>query len=90
MNEKISTFDDALKKLGIEEYKERIFNSNSHGELFHIDQYITIANGWKDGEEAKQVFQSFFKGMVEHAKYHWKRPESVFQHVSTILLDNLK
>ena len=32
------TFGEALKKLGIEEYKERIYNSNSHGELFRSSQ----------------------------------------------------
>ena len=29
-------FEEALKKLDIEEYEERIINSNSHGELFHL------------------------------------------------------
>jgi len=33
-------FQEALKILNIEEYGERIFRSNSHGELFHCIDYI--------------------------------------------------
>ena len=35
-------FEEALKKLNIEDYKEAIFNSNSHGELFHLMDYILL------------------------------------------------
>ena len=36
-------FKEALEKLGIEDYADRIFKSNSHGELFHLQQYIKLA-----------------------------------------------
>ena len=36
-------FNEALKILGIEDYAERIFNSNSQGELFHLQQYFQLA-----------------------------------------------
>lgn len=34
------TFQEALKILDIEDYRERILNSNSNGKLFHLQQYI--------------------------------------------------
>jgi len=80
------TFKEALKKLGIEEYGERIFNSNSHGELFHLDQYITMAKHFED----LKWFPKWFKAVVLEAKETWKRPESVFQHIARILSEQFE
>lgn len=80
------TFNDALVKLGITDFEERIFNSNSHGELFHLRQYVDLA------EQLKEPFwfREWFIKVVEFAKKEWSRPESVFQHIQKILLDQLK
>ena len=87
------TFDEALKALDIEDYKERIWNSNSHGELFHVYDYITVAeyltNDMIPEEERRGVkpFREWFIGMVEHANSHWDRPESVYQHLIKMMLN---
>ena len=44
-------FIEALKYLGIDEYSERIFNSNSRGELSHLQEYIELAEYCKDNNE---------------------------------------
>lgn len=75
------TFKEALKKLDIEDYEERIFNSNSHGELFHIFDYIAIAESLTDAS----WFRAWFVIIVAAAEKNWKRPESVFQHVLRVL-----
>jgi hypothetical protein len=74
-------FEEALKALGIEEYSERIFNSNSHGELIHLPQYIILAKHF-GGQE---WFPEWFKETVELAEKNWERPESVFQHIAMLL-----
>lgn len=78
----VETFDEALKALNIEEYSERIFNSNSRGELFHMLDYINLANAFEGHEE---TFKPWFEQVVETAEKHWDRPESIFQHIVTIL-----
>ena len=75
------TFNEALTILGIEEYSERIFNSNSHGELFHLLQYFQLAEALGETD----WFGEWFKKTVEIAEKEWKRPESVFQHISKLL-----
>ncbi len=75
-------FKEALKILDIEEYGERIFGSNSHGELFHCMDYILLADMFKDDAE---WFKGWFKTVIEWAEKNWKRPESVFQHIPKIL-----
>ena len=77
------SFNDALKKLNIEDYGERIFHSNSHGELFHLYDYIVIAK-WLD-EKSLPLFREWFVDIVKQAEAKWKRPESVFQHMPRIL-----
>ena len=77
------TFNEALKELNIEDYAERIFSSNSHGELMHLSDYILIAETFTD----KSWFREWFIMIVKLAEKHWKRPESVFQHIPTILDD---
>ena len=79
------TLPEALKILGIEEYGQRIFNSNSRGELSHVRQYFLLAE--KVG--TTKWFPEWFKSVVESAEKEWERPESVFQHISRILSEQL-
>ena len=75
------TFQESLKALGIEEYADRIWNSNSHGELFHLVDYILLAEWFTD----KELFKLMFCEIVKRAEKYWKRPESVFQHIPRLL-----
>lgn len=74
-------FIEAVKRLGIEEYSERIFNSNPRGELVHLYDYIMIAESFKD----VSWFKDWFENIVEFAEKHWKRPEAIFQHIPKLL-----
>lgn len=75
------TFGEALKKLNIEDYGERIFNSNSHGELFHLCDYINLAEMVED----VNWFRPWFVAKVKQAEQEWNRPESIFQHLPRLL-----
>lgn len=77
------TFNEALQKLNIEDYGERIFNSNSHGELFHLMDYMVIANAL-EGTDASW-FRPWFVAVVDLAEKNWQRPESIFQHIPRAL-----
>ena len=79
----IAEFKEALRVLNIEDYAERIFHSNSHGELFHLEQYSAIARAAKDDPE---WFRPWFEIIVEEAEQTWERPESVFQHITEIIM----
>jgi len=76
------TFGEALKILNIEDYCDRITNSNSHGELFYLSDYIGIAKLIKDDSS---WFRPWFEKIVKFADVTWKRPESVFQHILVFL-----
>lgn len=78
-------FKEALKTLGIEEYASRIFNSNSHGELLHLEQYCVLAESFGETE----WFAGWFKDVVKFAEENWGRPESVFQYISQILISQV-
>jgi len=80
------TIREALKKLDIEDYGERIFNSNSHGELFHLADYIVIASALTD----PSWFRGWFVEVVKMAEQNWKRPESVFQHIPKLMEESFK
>ncbi len=80
-------FYEALKILDIEDYADRIWNSNSHGELFHINQYIHIAEVFKDNHA---WFRGWFEDIVEYADHYSDRPASIFQHIDKILIQTLK
>lgn len=82
------SFKEALKKLGIEDYADQICNSNSHGELFHLWDYIALARIIKDKD--KQFFRLLFITCVEFAEKNWSRPESCFQHMPRLLADMAK
>lgn len=77
-------FKEAIKKLGIEEYGERIFNSNSHGELSYLYDYIQIAKHFDD----VAWFKDWFDTVVKFAENNWERPESVFQHIPKMLAES--
>lgn len=75
-------FKDALKLLDIEDYGERIFNSNSNGELLHLIDYCIIADNMEDRELRK--FRDWFLKIIDSAK-NWDRPESIYQHLFDFL-----
>ena len=79
------TFDEILEKLDIKDYGTRIWNSNSHGELSHITDYVVFSEhnetGW---------FREFFVSAVKMAEESWTRPESVFQHIPEIYNECVK
>jgi hypothetical protein len=77
------TFYEALKRLNIEDYRDRIWNSNSHGELMHIYDYIAMAQRVTD--EDVVVFRPFFELCVKWAEANWSRPESCFQHMPRLM-----
>lgn len=79
-------FKEALKKLGIEKYAERIWKSNSNGELFYLSQYFDLAK--MEGDLS--WFPRWFEANVKYAEENWNNPESVFQHVSKILVQQLE
>lgn len=80
-------FIKVLEKLGIEKYEQRILDSNSHGELFHIQQYYVLADALS--HEYSEWFAEWFDDIVKQAEENWKRPESVFQHIDKILLKHI-
>lgn len=84
----LNEFNEALKKLGIEEYAERIFNSNSHGELLHLADYVLIAGTFGDDEDLSW-FPGWFAKVVKAAEDNWARPESIFQHIPRVLDQSL-
>lgn len=79
-------FKETLQILGIEEYAERIFHSNSHGELFHLQQYFILAETLGEND----WFKGWFDAIVKEAEEKWKRPESVFQHISKFLVNAIE
>ena len=79
-------FNESLKVLGIEDYAERIFNSNSHGELFHLQQYFQLA---KMLEKDPSWFRGWFEETVKWAEENWQRPESIFQHIIRTLQEQM-
>lgn len=79
------TFEDALKRLGIEKYKDRIWHSNSHGELFHLADYFWFNEITTDN--LIPLFTKSFEMFVEHADKTWERPDSVFQHMPRMFKD---
>jgi hypothetical protein len=80
------TFAEVLKRLNIEDYAERIWHSNSHGELMHLHDYAVIADCFQD----LTWFREWFVAVVAEAEKKWKRPESVFQHIGRILLESVE
>lgn len=76
---------EALETLGIEEYSERILNSNSRGEMLYLQQYFSLAEIIGKTE----WFPEYFKETVSLAEKEWDRPESVFQHIERMLFQTI-
>ena len=82
------TFREALEKLGIQDFEERIFNSNSRGELFHLTQYGQLAAMLE--EKDIELFREWFLRLIAFAEAKWNRPESIFQHVLEYFAEAMK
>lgn len=82
------TFKNAIKKLGIEKYEERILQSNSHGELFYLNDYIMFAKVFSSDASISR-FKNWFDITVKLAEDNWERPESIFQHIPELLENSL-
>lgn len=80
------SFDAALRKLGIEDFKTRIITSNSKGELMHLTDYIVLAESLPDDSN----FRAWFLSVVKYANKNWNRPKSVYQHMVTLFKQSLK
>jgi|GEM_PF-4958567 len=78
-------FKEALKRLDIEDFGERIFNSNSRGELFHLCDYIIFA-----GLDDTTWFREWFLSVVEFTETNWSRPKSIFQHLPQMFKESKK
>jgi len=88
MEKESMSWQDALKKLGIQKYEKRIFYSNSHGELLHLLDYIMIAEHMVDSLNeilGDEWFAEWFEMIVKQAEEKWRRPDSVFQHIPKLL-----
>jgi hypothetical protein len=79
------TYKEIFEKLGISDYADRIFNSNSRGELFHLDDYALILSCFDD----VSWFRPWLDDVVNHAENTWIRPESVFQHIPRLIEETL-
>jgi len=84
------TFEDVCKELGIAEYTQAIFSSNSHGELMHLSDYTTFLEIHREHEWFCELFPDWFKETVELAEKHWERPASVYQHMPKLFMDFCK
>lgn len=71
----------ALETLDIADYGDRIFHSNSHGELFHLMDYVMLAEAFSPTGEKVSNFRPWFEAVVQFAQKHWDCPESIFQHI---------
>jgi len=84
------SFGDSLKFLNIYDYRDRIFESNSKGHLFHLSNYSMMASIFKhsykgDLEVFKDKFRKEFIRVVDYTEKNWERPESVFQHIHKLI-----
>lgn len=77
-------FRTALKRLGIEDFADRIMHSSSTGELFHLQDYIVMAEKFSP-EICTGFREQCFLKIVHQAEKTWKRPESVFQHILKLI-----
>lgn len=78
-------FKEALKVLNIEDFGERIFNSNSRGELFHLGDYVTAAQILQEVNVVDNFREEFLK-VIKYAEKNLDRPETIFQHAPRIIL----
>ncbi len=87
-----ATFGEVFEALGIADFADRIFNSNSRGELFHLQDYTNILKWARlPGNEAVLPnFRTMFLEIVKYAEENWARPASVFQHMPKLISSYLK
>ena len=83
-------FHEMCDEMGIGRYAERIFHSNSHGELFHIFDYQLLYETYEWDGEFKEMFSKWVDECVNTAERTWKRPESIFQHLAYNLFETLE
>ena len=83
MSIQTKSFKDICTILGIPEYTEAIFNSNSRGELFHTKDYYELAKRLNGRDPA--IFVKCFKHYDEIAKRTWQRPQSWYQYLADCL-----
>lgn len=81
----MADFEDAIKLLELDDYRIRIFESNSRGELFHLEDFVMLAKCFGHNPTLRAEFKIHFRKIVSYAEENWDRPESVFQHIPKIL-----
>jgi len=86
MKKKTEDKVDILELLDIKDFEDRIYNSNSRGELFHLLDYVMIAKCFKGD---LSWFRGWFLEVVKFAEKNWERPESIFQHIPKMLEETL-
>ena len=79
------SFGEALKILNIEDYAERIYDSNSCGELGHCLDFIAIADFYSKNKLDISWFRPTFIYCVNFAEKSWSRPASCFQHIPRMI-----
>ena len=75
-------FKEALSYLNLEDYSERIFNSNIRGELFHLQDYIVLAEYFKENEDCLNVenVRDIFTGYLKEGE-----TDIVMQYLPTFI-----
>ena len=76
--------NQALKIIGVEDYQGRIINSNSHGEMFHLMDYVTLAQAIEKDAALQPKIEKGMRDAVKFAEENWERPESIFQHMDKV------
>ncbi len=86
------SFQESLKILGLESYESRIVNSNSHGELFNIADYVWLADSAKKVNDPMYVefLKIVIKCCIEFCEKNWSRPESMWQHMPRLIDETIK
>lgn len=75
-------FNDVCKRLGIEDYSEAIFNSNSRGGLSHLMDY----NKWADIiPDDNSSFRKCFLWALDWSNKNSKNPSAMFQHIDSAI-----
>lgn len=90
----------AFELMGIPELHDRAFHSNSHGELFHMMDYIQLARyavtnrsvmeGMTDDimeMVSLHVMGAYITSVIEWTDANWERPDSAFQHMPRLVSD---
>lgn len=84
------SFRELCELLGIPDLCERIFHSNSRGELFHLQDYYGFLHyilAQPDPPAARLHLVCMIRMSVRFAEENWERPNSVFQHMPKMVAD---